>query len=557
MHRRFKTSVDLMIDVAIFAVAIALILISLAVNVSTIVDIVSPDGIVNARTERQLEFILLAAGLGGLALLAAQATIVLWLRRTSFWALKTGLVLAQKHSQVTLPLLLIATLVLGFAYNLKDRPFSQWNDARGAEYVDIASSIVAGQGFSLHDKDRWFWIDFDPDTEYDDGRFHPTALEEPVYPYILAGAISIFGDNGIFAVVVLQFIAWLVSALLLFVLGRSLFGSFVGYMSAAILVFWPAAETPVVGYLGPSPFGLLIFTLVAYLVTHKLGPTANRWWIVATGVVLGLGALTLAASQVFIPVAAAAAILASGWKKRRSWLSGLAIVLISAVIISPWTYRNWVIFDEFVPIRVGMGLISHQGNPILAGSFFPGPHSCSDTLGPMWKANGIGDAIHKATTEQAKEIEIYKRSFDCIAQNAPPDYRDYNEPQRDSVYLSESKEFIYDHPWLFTKMAAYKYMMAVKGEHRWEIAIFGSLCLIGMSLSVVQRKAIPLVLMILAYFAPYALGIPWGYRYRFPIEPLVIVFGVFAASTMFMQVASLFSARSRSKTSEDIGKDSA
>ena len=526
-----KSSQEFAIEAAVFVIAIAMLTIHVAVDVPNVIDLFSPDGIVQSRTERQIQFVLAFAGIGGLIILTLQVAILFWLRRSSYWALKSGASLIQKQLRDSMPVILILTVGICIAINIKDRSIDEWNDARGAEYVDIATSIAAGHGFSYKEGDRWFWLDFSPETEHDAETYYATAIEEPIYPYILAASIGFFGNKGVFALVVLQFLSWVAACLLTYSLGRALFSPNVGLFSAIMLAWWPNAEHMVLGYLGPSPFALLIFTATAYLVTYKLKSDSSNWWIAATGVLLGLGTLTLASSQIFIPIASATLIINKGWTKPQSWGAGLLLALVAALVISPWTYRNWSTFGEFVPVRTGMGLISHQGNPTLAGSFMPGPHVCSDTLGPFWTAKSIPDAMHQATTEQAKEIAIYKRSFECIAQNAPSDYEEYNEPQRDAFYLQQAKKFIYEYPWTFAKMAYYKYLTAIKGQEAGRATtVFGFLCLIGMAICLVQRKAIVLVAMILAYFAPYALGIPWGYRYRFPIEPLVIIFGIYAVS---------------------------
>ena len=298
------------------------------------------------------------------------------------------------------------------------------------------------------------------------------------------------------------------------------------------MALWPAADYLVMGYLGPSPFGLLLFTSLAWLFTRNLNEVNFVSWLVITGLVLGAGMLTLASSQVFLPIAFATLVVWRGWKRLRSWVEAFTLALIAILVVAPWTYRNWTTFGEFVPIRVGIGLISHQGNPILAGTFLPGPHACTDSLGPMWHADGALDAIEQATTIQAKEIEIYRRSYDCIERNAPEDYERYNEPQRDAHYNKAARQFIVEHPWVFAKMAFFKYLYAVKGEGTTAHLLAGALCLIGMIPAALAVRPLPIVFMILAYFGPYALGVPWGYRYRFPVEPLVVLLAVYSVALL-------------------------
>jgi hypothetical protein len=269
----------------------------------------------------------------------------------------------------------------------------------------------------------------------------------------------------------------------------------------------------------------LLFAVIASLLVGCTTRRCSLGRVIGIGFLLGVAPLTLASSQIFLPIAASTIVLSQGWKNPRSWAAGGLLVLAAAIVIAPWTIRNWTVFGEFVPVRTGMGLIGHQGSPTLAGTYHPGPHACTDTFGPMWSASGPYDALKRASGDQPKEFEIYRRSFDCVEHNAPAGYENFNEVQRDQVYLEKTKEFIEREPLVFAELAFFKYLVMVRGwapEH----TLTGVLCLLALFVFVRKPAALIIGAMILAYVAPYALGIPWFYRYRFPIEPLIIVLAV-------------------------------
>jgi hypothetical protein len=212
------------------------------------------------------------------------------------------------------------------------------------------------------------------------------------------------------------------------------------------------------------------------------------------------------------------------WRSKLSWLSATTIVTVAALTIAPWTIRNWLVFEDLVPIRTGVGLISHQGNPILAATYHPNAQACTDELGPMWSAPGPREAIAliRADRSDEKEQAIYKRSFDCIALRAPEDYFAYSEAERDQFYLRQAQEFIRAEPLVFAELAAYKYLAIITG---WTTShtIVGVLAILGGLLALRNPRGVVIVLLVGAFVGPYAIGSPWGYRYRIPIEPLFVL----------------------------------
>lgn len=78
-----------------------------------------------------------------------------------------------------------------------------WSQAQGHEYAWIAESIAAGAGFSYPGERRWMFQTQPHDRQIPE--HGPTVWKEPVYPYMLGGAMRLFGpEGGRVLVVVLQ-----------------------------------------------------------------------------------------------------------------------------------------------------------------------------------------------------------------------------------------------------------------------------------------------------------------------------------------------------------------
>ncbi len=490
----------------------------------------SPDGVLSSETVRDIQRLRIIMALMAIPVLLTLAVLLRGGHAAAQRVVRGGHAAAQRVVSRVRPLLLmerpdwlyrsILSVVLLIVGGIHYAGLLEtWESARGAEYRDIAHSIAEGHGFSTNESNRWFWSDPARDaSEYATDEYYPTAIEEPLYPLLLGTSYRWFGESGAFAVLLLQLLAWLATCALVYAVGRRALGRTAGLLAGVSLALWPSTKVVALGYLGPAPFGGLLVVAIAYqtIRTRSHGKLRHD---VLLGVLLGVATLTLASSQVFIPLSAASVVFLRGWNQRRSWLSAFAIIVCAAAVIAPWTVRNWQVFGEFVPVRTGLGLISHQGNPVIAATYHPNPQACTDTLGPMWSATGPGDAVRQM---QENETEIYKRSFDCIAERAPDNFVQFNEAQRDQFYLAQTMEFVKSQPLIFAELAAHKYRTVVIGW-RMEHTLVGLLGILGALLALKRPAGFVLTLMVAAFIVPYALGVPWKYRYRYPIEPLLLL----------------------------------
>jgi 4-amino-4-deoxy-L-arabinose transferase-like glycosyltransferase len=110
-----------------------------------------------------------------------------------------------------------------------------------------------------------------------------------------------------------------------------------------------------------------IATIALYLQAMR-SPHHRRRWLVACGLTVGIGAL-FRANIVLLPVALGLASIrwpstgrALCWPGAARPLRGaLAILAVSALVLAPWTIRNYIEVHRFIPIRTGSGMTLWEG----------------------------------------------------------------------------------------------------------------------------------------------------------------------------------------------------
>ena len=395
-----------------------------------------------------------------------------------------------------------------------------WQSARGAEYFWIAQGIAAGHGFSIDADHRWFFMN--PELSYPTDEYYPTAIEEPIYPHLMAFALRTFGDRGQLAILVFQVIALFCTCIIVYYLSRKVFNAQVGILASSILIIYPAVNS-LQKALGVHMFAGLILSLSALAIIWCLEKISVLRGIIL-GLLLGLFSLTYSVPMLLIPFSALL-VLVSARSLRLlmgNTKTALAIVLTACLVISPWTYRNYQVFGHFVPVRTGMGLNFHHGNPILAGTFTPGNYACAETLGSLWQAKNAREAVLLSKQGSKYTQPIFQRSYDCLEQEVPEGYENFNEVERDKVYMQKSLEFIFAEPQTFMALA-YNKLLGLYAGWRPSQTRIAILAFMGALLALKNRQARVLVMMVLIFSVPYTLAVSWWYRYRYPIEPILLI----------------------------------
>lgn len=376
----------------------------------------------------------------------------------------------------------------------------------GYEMGQIAASIAAGKGFA--------WPEDVPHPSiYYPGE--PTAWMPPVYPYLMAAAFAIFGIFSRHAAIAIEIFQTALSALsciALYFLGKRVYNAQAGLIAALLLALYP----PAIHFAVEKPWSTTLFSLCSLLVLLMFLRCVERPRI-QRGAVLGL---LLGFTALVDPVVIATYPFIVAWYyvqangDRSSAIKTIAAAGIAFFLsIAPWIGRNYAVFGQFVMIKSNLGNELFKGNNEYAtGHFSP----------------RLGTSFSEAEQE-------YLRQSDEVTRNR--------------FLFGKALAFIREHPARFAELTwkrfIYFWTFAEKPSARVWIplaAYFGVLALAGAGilLTRVKGKEIQLLLIFLLTFPlPYYFTIVGLFRYRFPLEPLLLVIAAYALQQLARRWAFL------------------
>lgn len=195
--------------------------------------------------------------------------------------------------------------------------------------------------------------------------FHP-----PLYPYFLAALGTFFGS--IAAIRVAQAAVSSLLAPILFRIAERMFGVRAAWIAGVATAFWPE----LIWYSAHFWCETLFLSLMWFAIERVLaaGARDGRLGMVAiAGVTAGLATLTRETLLYLIPLGALWL-----WTRGRSRDAemaprklAIAFALSAFATVAPWTVRNAVVFQTFVPVSTGGGLNLYQGNaPLSRGEVY-------------------------------------------------------------------------------------------------------------------------------------------------------------------------------------------
>jgi len=245
----------------------------------------------------------------------------------------------------------LAALVLILALGLGLRVNEAW-DARdpvfdAAAYATIAANLDRGDGFTLGARAT-----------------QPASNYSPGLPLFVAGIYKLGGGvherTARLALAVLGTLA----VAFTYLIGRRLSGPAAGLIGAAAIAIYPA----LLEYQGmlmsePLAAALLSGAVLAMLWASDDGQ-AWRWLL--PGALLG--ALTLVRPEYLgVALLVSLVVLAKNWRDgwQRALVPSLLVLAGVAVIVAPWTVRNAIALDRFVPVSTGGGQV------LFAGTYLP------------------------------------------------------------------------------------------------------------------------------------------------------------------------------------------
>ncbi|TKJ41514.1 hypothetical protein CEE37_02835 [candidate division LCP-89 bacterium B3_LCP] len=350
------------------------------------------------------------------------------------------------------------------------------------EFGRIAENIIAGNGFSYD-----FW-----------GRY-PLALTSwmaPLYPYILAGYYTLFGHN-LLGMAVIQAILGGVVCWVLGLIGVRISSGFVGVTAAAICAIYPES------IFHPQKFvsepWLLVFEVLFVLCGANYIWSGKSKYLILAGILSGLAVLCKE-SALLLPIALIVWVGLKKGLKGKTMLKALIPLALTVVIIAPWTVRNYIVFDKFIPVRTNFWFNVWRG---------VNPH-----------ATGTPRGFDKLVIEKSMASE-YLSSVDSRLHN--------NEIQREGVYREFALRHIKDDPlrYLGLSLRRLVYFWSVDPTHPltghplYWLPWLGLLILAGLGVFAMRVSWQDYSLWYLLFFVTtvvfsLTLVLP---RYRIPLQP--------------------------------------
>lgn len=244
----------------------------------------------------------------------------------------------------TLALIAILLLGLGLRVDYAWQGRAPVYDA--VAYAKIAERLEQGEGFSLGENAT-----------------QPASNYSPGLSLLSAGLYELSGGvNERFARLVIALVGSL-AVLFTYLLGRRLSGPPAGLIAAAAVAIYPAL-LEYQGMLMGEPLAATLLSASIFAVLWAADRSARIAWLVPG---LLLGALVLVRPE-YLGISLLLAVVVLVWNRadwRAGAVNGLILLAGVALVVAPWTIRNGVVLDRFVPVSTGGGQV------LFAGSYGP------------------------------------------------------------------------------------------------------------------------------------------------------------------------------------------
>ncbi len=382
-----------------------------------------------------------------------------------------------------LPAILLVALVLRLAFVLYLDPeriyFSDTID-----YHDAAQSLLRGEGFGA-------------------GYQRP-----PLYPLYLAGILAVFPGNLV-AVRVADVLLGCLTVLLVYRLGREIWGREVGLIAAAIAAVHPYLVT-LGGLLYPESLFAALLAGSVWILLRGSSPLAAA----AAGLLAGAGALAKASGLALLP-AAVLWLLVFGVGSRGARLrSAAAFVAGALLLVAPWTMRNAASFGEVsatdartelhLPYRIGDRFVSKDEASVIYHARGQGLPRSRDALADIRAAPGAYAAF-----VGRQLVQFWSPWPERLATADPA--------ARQRAAGRDARMVVENHP--VRKLDRYGRLLGIALLPYYALALAG---VVTAGRGRLRKASLPL-LLVLGFAVGYALFFA-KLRYRLPIEPFVCLF---------------------------------
>lgn len=361
----------------------------------------------------------------------------------------------------------------------------------------------------------------------------PTAYFPPGYPYVLGALDTVLShtplpDDLPLAAGLLQAVLGTASIVLVAVLGRRLHSPAAGAVAAVGLAVYPNLVLHTAAILSETlAIALLLGLLVALVPPPGDAPWPaglDRRRLVAAGVLFGALLLVRPVSAGVVVAVAVALLVARAGIRRTAAVTG-TLLGIGALCVMPWTIRNAVRLDAFVPISTNTGDNLCMGHgPGATGGFRIGLDECATGTGVQ---DGLEGELRNDDEKTSRALRLIRENWRDEPRLAWERIRITFDGDDDAVDAVQSYG---DDPWLDHHPDASRgreLVLRRLSDAAW--IVVGLVGAAGMAVLAWSRRAdrslVPLtaVGLLLAPLATFG-----DIRFKAPVVPLLILAGAVA-----------------------------
>ncbi len=394
----------------------------------------------------------------------------------------------------------VRVLWIALAHTYRIRT-NEHNFGFGWEIGRIGDSLAHGMGFS---------------SPFG-GNTGPSAWTAPVYPWIVSIAFRLFGSYSrasAFALLTFNSVFGALTSWTVYRTARRIFNPAVAIWAGWVWALYPDTISWSVKWIWETSLSTFLLSLLFMLTVEMEGDERISSWL-GYGLLWGIEALTNPSALSFLPFAGC-------WLAYQVYRRGkpfLVPAALSAIVfwmtIMPWLVRDYEVMGQFVFIRDNAGNELRVGNnPLAEGMYVLGYHpSQSDVMLAKYQRMG----------ELAFCADQGRRAREWIAEN----------PGKFATITLRRVWFFWNG---IPRVAKWQWLAEVKNSHILFLSVMG---ILGLLLALKRRVHGVFLFATLLAFYPlvYYICFPEP-RYRHPLDPALIILGVYLVSEARPRTAS-------------------
>lgn len=351
-------------------------------------------------------------------------------------------------------------------------------------YHSIASLLAKGAGYI----NPWLGV--------------PDAPWPPAYPAALAALYKIFGEHVLLAKG-LNIACAAVTVVLVYILARRIFDSRVAFLGALMLALFPGQIYFSTLVMTETMFAMVFLLILLLAQVWTVEQSHARWWQLAVlGLLVGLAALVRAEGLFLAGVLLLLwACTVRPWRGLLPYSGLLALGLV--VALTPWTIRNAIQLDEFVPIRTNAG---NTISAILDPGTGPAPAAFTDS---------------QPVSESLKHYKSHPEDFPKLTWEK---LRRLYQNDADAVRWIQAVHVPTPALWTFESQISQQEATRWTNLANGYFFTVGAVALAGLAYCLIRRNraSLVLVLAILGWSIIFSVINPEP-RYHFPLGPIISI----------------------------------